>query len=288
MSKGERPVITLTTDFGWQDPFVGVMKGVILTIAPEVTIVDLTHAIDSHDILGAALVLKSSYRYFPKGSIHVVVVDPGVGGARRPMLATTSGYSFVGPDNGVLNPVLEGESERRLFHLTERRYFLDPISNTFHGRDIFAPVAAWISRGVAATELGEEVSSIVELRLPAVRKIAEKKWVGVILRVDKFGNLITNISETEFAEAFTRETEFLVNLGGHGVSGLRQFYSEALPGELFVIWGSAGLLEISSNQASAADILQADKNQQFTIEVLSTPVGGALDSERREGRLPRS
>jgi S-adenosylmethionine hydrolase len=268
MSKEKNPIITLTSDFGWQDPYVGIMKGVILSIAPEATIVDLTHAISSHDILGAAFVLKSSYKYFPEGSIHLVVVDPGVGGARRPLLATTDHYSFVGPDNGVLNPVLVGESNCRLFHLTQRRYFLEPISNTFHGRDIFAPVAAWVYRGVAATELGEEVSTIVELRLPEVTKIAEKKWMGIVLRVDKFGNLTTNVSETEFAGTISRETAFLITLGGQAISCLRGSYSEALPGELFAIWGSAGLLEISSNQASAAKILQAGKNQQFTIEVL--------------------
>jgi S-adenosylmethionine hydrolase len=288
MSKAKRPIITLTTDFGWQDPYVGIMKGVILSIAPEATIVDLTHDIYAHDILQAALVLKSSYKYFPEGSIHVVVVDPGVGGARRPLLATTDRHSFVGPDNGVLSPVLVGESNCRLFHLTKRRYFLDPISSTFHGRDIFAPVAAWLFRGVAATEFGEGISSIVELRLPEVRKIAEKKWVGTVLRVDKFGNLITNVSETEFAGDISRDTAFLISLGNQVISRLQESYSEAPSAELFAIWGSAGYLEISSNQASAAEILEADKNQQFTIEVFSTPARGASGSGRREDRLPGS
>ncbi len=271
MSDTNRSVITLTTDFGWEDPYVGIVKGVILGIAPGAVIIDLTHGISSHDVMEAALVLESSCRYFPEGSIHVVVVDPGVGTERRPLMATTGRYSFVGPDNGVLSPVLSRESPYRVYHLTEQRYFLDPVSSTFHGRDIFAPVAAWLFRGTSPAQMGEEVSSMMELRIPEVRQVAWNLWAATVLRVDKFGNLITNVGKPEYAAVLGSRTFFQLRFGQHIVTRLRDSYGAAPSGELFAIWGSSGWLEISSNQASAAELIGVRENQEFTIEILSVP-----------------
>ena len=288
MRDRSKPVITLTTDFGWQDPYVGIMKGVILNIAPDATIVDITHGICSHDIMEAALILKSSCHYFPRGSIHVVVVDPGVGSDRRPLLAVDPHHSFVGPDNGVLSLALSQDNPGRVFHLTEQRFFLDRISRTFHGRDVFAPVAAWLSQGVMPTEMGKEVSSILELRIPEIKRVAENRWVGTVLRIDKFGNLITNIAGPEFEMALRPQSLFQLCLGQHTITCLRESYGVAPPGELFAIWGSAGWLEISSNQASAAGILRAQKSQEFTIEVLSAQGSGVSGSGSPGDHLPGS
>ena len=275
MTDISRPVITLTTDFGWQDPYVGIMKGVILSIAPAAAVIDLTHGISSHDIMEAALVLESSCRYFPRGSIHVVVVDPGVGTERRPLLAITSRSSFVGPDNGVLYPVLSQERPFRIFHLTDQRYFLHPASSTFHGRDIFAPVAAWLFGGTLPTQMGEEVTSIVELSIPEVRPVAGNLWMARVLRVDKFGNLITNVGRSEFGAILGPRTLFQIRFGQHTITRLRESYGAAPRGEVFAIWGSSGRLEISSNQASAANLIGAREDQEFTIEIPSVASPGA-------------
>ncbi|HVN78569.1 MAG TPA: SAM-dependent chlorinase/fluorinase [Terriglobia bacterium] len=264
-------MITLTTDFGWRDPYVGIMKGVILGLAPGASIIDLTHGISSHNVLEAALVLECSYRYFPEGTIHLVVVDPGVGTERRPLLATTGRYSFVGPDNGVFSPVLSRESPYRIYHLTKQRYFLDRLSSTFHGRDIFAPVAAWLFQGASPAQMGEEISSMVELRIPEVKQVACNLWAARVLRVDRFGNLITNIGRPEFETVLEPRTSFQVRFGQHTVTRLRESYGVAPSGEIFAIWGSSGWLEISSNQASAAELMGVRENQEFTIEILSTP-----------------
>jgi S-adenosylmethionine hydrolase len=264
-----RPIITLTTDFGLEDPFVGAMKGVILSIAPEVTIVDLTHHIPSHDILEAALVLRSSYSYFPHGSIHLVVVDPGVGSTRRPILVVTEKYFLVGPDNGILSLIQELENPTEIFHLSNQKYFLSPVSSTFHGRDIFSPVAAWICRGIPPEQLGTSVGDLVRLSLPRVRREDERTIVGTILRTDRFGNLVTNICTQDLClpERDSISSSFAIEIGGRTITQLLSCYAEASPGAVFAIWGSSGLLEISVNQASAAEILQARRNQEFKVKL---------------------
>jgi len=264
-----RPVITLTTDFGLTDHFAGVMKGVILGINPDATIVDITHGIQSHDVLGAALALKASYSFFPRGAIHVVVVDPGVGSSRRPILVTTENYAFVAPDNGVLSPIHRLEKDPQVYHLTAVEYFLEPISNTFHGRDIFSPVAAWLSRGIEPTRLGQRTSSLVEMVLPTVRKVGKERMIGTVLRADKFGNLITNISLADLSLAGQPSLSFVIEIGGRKITRMCRSYAEAAGEEIFAIWGSSGLLEISANQASAAEILQARRNQEFEVELRS-------------------
>ena len=264
-----RPVITLTTDFGWVDHFAGVMKGVILGISPDTTIVDITHGIQSHDIVEAALVLRASYSFFPRGAIHVVVVDPGVGSTRWPILITTKNYAFVGPDNGVLSPIYHLENHPQVYHLTAEEYFLKPISNTFHGRDIFSPVAAWLGRGIDPSRFGQKVSSPVELTLPTVRKLGKDRIIGTVLRADKFGNLTTNITPADLSLPAQNSPSLVIEIGGQKITRLRQSYAEAASKEIFAIWGSSGLLEIAANQASAAEILQARRNQEFELEIRS-------------------
>ena len=261
---GSNPVITLTTDFGVGDPYVGMMKAVILSIAPDVRIVDLTHGIRSHDVMEAALVIGSSHAYFPKGAIHVVVVDPGVGSSRRPLLVATEQAYFVAPDNGVLSEIHAGSSRLACLELTAARYFRHPVSNTFHGRDVFAPVAAWLSRGVEPERFGCVVENRVTLRLPEVRRSGRDGLAGTVLRVDKFGNLITNLRAERYRERL-QAGEFLLSIGEHRVHQLCRSYREAKGSEPFVIWGSLGLLEISCNQASAADRLEAGVDDEFEL-----------------------
>ena len=261
---GSNPVITLTTDFGVEDPYVGMMKAVILSIAPDVRIVDLTHGIRSHDVTEAALVIGSSYAYFPKGAIHVVVVDPGVGSRRRPLLVATEHGYFVAPDNGVLSHICAGSTRVACLELTATRFFHHPVSQTFHGRDVFAPVAAWLSRGVEPERFGSLVENRVTLRLPEVRESERDGLAGTILRVDKFGNLITNLRAEKYRERL-QAGKFTLSIGGHRVHRLCRSYREAKGPEPFVIWGSLGLLEISCNQASAAKRLEAAVHDPFEL-----------------------
>lgn len=261
---GSNPLITLTTDFGVGDPYVGMMKAVILSIAPDVRIVDLTHGIRSHDVTEAALVIGSSYAYFPKGSIHVVVVDPGVGSSRRPLLVVTEQAYFVAPDNGVLSEIYGGSTRMACLELTTRQFFHHPVSNTFHGRDVFAPVAAWLSRGVEPERFGSRVTNRVALRLPEVRQSGRDSLAGTVLRVDKFGNLITNLRAEKYRERL-QAGNFMLSIGGHQVHRLCRSYREAEGPEPFVIWGSLGLLEVSCNQASAAERLEAGVHEEFEL-----------------------
>ena len=261
---GSNPVITLTTDFGVADPYVGMMKAVILSIAPDVRIVDLTHGIRSHDVMEAALVIGSSYAYFPKGAIHVVVVDPGVGSRRRPLLVATEQAYFVAPDNGVLSEIYGGSTRMACLELTARKFFHHPVSQTFHGRDVFAPVAAWLSRGVEPERFGSLVEHRVALRLPEVRQSGRDGLTGTILRVDKFGNLVTNLRAGNYRERL-RAGKFMLSISGHRVHRLCRSYREAKGPEPFVIWGSLGLLEISCNQASAARRLEAGARDEFEL-----------------------
>lgn len=261
---GSSPVITLTTDFGVGDPYVGMMKAVILSIAPDVRIVDLTHGIRSHDVMEAALVIGSGYGYFPKGSIHLVVVDPGVGSSRRPLLVATDHAYFVAPDNGVLSEIYAGSTRLACLELTAARFFRHPVSNTFHGRDVFAPVAAWLSRGVEPEGFGSPVNNRVTLRLPEVRPSGPDSLAGTVLRVDKFGNLVTNLRAEKYRERL-QAGKFMLSLGRRQVHSLCRSYLEAKGPEPFVIWGSLGLLEISCNRASAAERLQAGVHDEFEL-----------------------
>jgi S-adenosyl-L-methionine hydrolase (adenosine-forming) len=249
-------IITLTTDFGLADPFVGMMKGVMLGIAPGAQLVDLTHEIHSYDLLEAALVVKASYLYFPKGTVHVIVVDPGVGSERRPVAATAGGHIFVAPDNGVLSLVLENNLA---YEITNKSLFLGEISQTFHGRDIFAPVAAHLAGGISVDSVGPRIHDLVKLPFPAPR-LRGNRLLGAILRIDKFGNMITNLRRKDLGR------EFSITVAGQPITKLCGSFSEANPGELFAIEGSAGFIELALNQGSAAERLKVERGAEIEVE----------------------
>lgn len=265
----EPRVVTFTTDFGLQDPFVGIMHGVVLNIECTTRIVDICHSVPSFEVLDAAWTIAQSYRFFPARTVHVVVVDPGVGSARRPILAETDEHIFVAPDNGVLSLVEAREPKFTVRHITAERYFLQPVSQTFHGRDIFSPVAGWLSKGVTPSEFGPEISDYARLPLPSVEHVATNSLRGVVLKVDKFGNLITNLSEQE-APALFAATPPNVKLliAGQTITHVRRSYEEGSEHEFFAIIGSSGYLEIAARQSSAAEKLQAG---------VGTPVGVIIE-----------
>jgi S-adenosyl-L-methionine hydrolase (adenosine-forming) len=251
-------IITLTTDFGLADPFVGMMKGVILGIAPGTQLVDLTHEIRSYDIVEAALILDASYRYFPAGTVHVIVVDPGVGSERRPIAATANGHVFVAPDNGVLSLVLDSDPVA-VYEITDRNLFPGPVSRTFHGRDIFAPVAAHLARGTQVESVGPSIVDFIKRPFPAPRRQGGRMF-GTVLRIDKFGNIITNLRLKDLGP------EFSVRVGGVAVTKLRRSFSEGGPGEFFAIEGSAGFIELALNQGSAAGRLKVERGDEIEVE----------------------
>ncbi len=251
----EAPFITLTTDFGTRDPFVGVMKGVILGIEPRARMIDLTHEIAPQSVVEAALAVGTAYRYFPLWTIHLAVVDPGVGSARRPLLAVTERHYFLAPDNGLLSLVFEREESVRVIHVTAEHYFLQPMSATFHARDVFAPLAGWLARGIDISVFGEEVEDYVRLDLPHPRRVGKEILEGQVMHVDRFGNATTNITADEL-ESFLSgraEKDCLVVLKGQRIAGLSRYYAEREEGTLGAVLGSAGYLEIFINQGNAAE-----------------------------------
>ncbi len=261
-------IVTFTTDFGLNDPFVGIMHGVVLNIHPETSLVDISHAVASYDVFDGAWTIAQAYRFFPPRTVHVVVIDPGVGGTRRPIIVETDDYVFVAPDNGVLSLVEMREPKFTVRHVTAERYFLQPVSQTFHGRDVFSPVAGWLSKGVAPPEFGPEISDYARLALPTVERVGENSLRGVVLKVDKFGNLITNIGEQEAPALFTTAPPTVsILIAGQTITRVRHSYAEGGDDEFFAIVGSSGYLEIAARQASAAEKLAAG---------VGTPVGMVL------------
>jgi len=245
-------VITITTDFGTKDAYVGIMKGVILSINPNAQLVDITHEIEPGDILEAAFLLKDAYEYFPKGTVHLVVVDPGVGGKRRPIAIKAKDFFFVGPDNGVFWPIIS-DKDALVVHLTNRKYFLQDISSTFHGRDIFAPVAAYISKGVHLLDMGVPINDPVRLEIKRPM-LLKNQIVGSVIRVDRFGNLITNISKKDIIECFGRLSGLEVKIGERRIKEISRTYSDVPSGQLLALIGSSGFLEISVNRGSAYEL----------------------------------
>ena len=264
-------LITLTTDFGYRDPFVGIMKGVIAGINPNARVIDLSHDIAPQDIMAGALMLRHSVPYFPRGTIHVAVIDPGVGGARRPLLLERDGSYFVGPDNGVLSPALEGQQPHRIIHLSNSTYHLQPVSATFHGRDIFAPVAAYLSLGVAAVAFGESVESIVRLKLPEPLRVA-RRICGEILYIDSFGNLFTNISERDLTGLTV--DKLVISMGDVVIRGLASNYAATVEGEFVTLINSWGLLEISVYKGSAERRTGAKVGDKVGILLSDPETGG--------------
>jgi S-adenosylmethionine hydrolase len=247
-----RRIITLTTDFGIADHFVGVMKGVILGIQPAAQIIDVSHGVQAYEVPDGAFTIAQAYRYFPKKTIHVVVVDPGVGSTRRPLLAEMAGQYFVAPDNGVLSMLFASETAK-VRHITNERYFLHPLSRTFHGRDVFAPVAAHLAAGIPPAQFGKRIDDYLRLTFLRPQHTGKHTWTGSILKVDHFGNLATNFHIDEFPQVRTRPFELIAGL--KTIPRLALTFTECAPGELFVIVGSSGYLEVACNQGSAAKTL---------------------------------
>lgn len=246
------PIITLTTDFGAADHFAGVMRGVILGICPSAQIVDITHDAKAFDVQDAAFTIGQSYRYFPRGTAHVAVVDPGVGTARRPILVEAAGSYFVGPDNGIFAYVLADE-KHKVRAISNDKYFRKPVSQTFHGRDIFAPVAAHLAAGVPAAKMGKTIEDYLRPGSLKPERTARRGWTGAVVKIDRFGNVITNFLASEFPRALDGAFEMAIGL--QTVGRLAQHYEQFGPGELFAIVGSSGYIEISTGQGSAAKLL---------------------------------
>jgi S-adenosyl-L-methionine hydrolase (adenosine-forming) len=247
-------IVALLTDFGYRDPFVGIMKGVMLGINPELQLIDLSHEITPQRIREAAIVLSASCAYFPLHTIFLVVVDPGVGGTRRPIVAETADHLFVAPDNGVLAPALDQAQVRCVIHATKTQYFQQPISRTFHGRDVFAPLAAWLSRGTPTSEMGTAIDDYQRLKLPRPCVQAGEELVGEVIYQDRFGNLITNIAEAWVTEMWGPPPwqAIEVHIEASVIRGLDSHYAQRSPKELGIIINSWGLLEVFANGGSAA------------------------------------
>ncbi len=262
----QRPIITLTTDFGSNDHFVGAMKGVILDIVPEAQIVDICHSVQAFDVLDGAITISQAYSYFPTRTVHVVVVDPGVGTARRPIVASCDKYHFVAPDNGVLSLVYAREPRMHVRHITSEHYFLQPVSNTFHARDIFSPVAAYLAKEVDSLKFGDEVEDYVKFTAPKPKALDENRLRGVVLKVDRFGNLITNITPQDAPMLFAAGAKgFKIVVGSREITELHNAYAEGAPGEVIGILGSMGFLEIAANRGAAAQLTGAGKGNEVTI-----------------------
>ena len=245
----KRPLITLLTDFGSADHYVAAMKGVILSICPGAELVDITHEVQPFQIAEGAYLLAQAWKYFPAGSIHVVVVDPGVGSSRRAVLVEAGGHRFVGPDNGVFSLALDGVGSTAVRQLTETRYFRHPVSSTFHGRDIFAPVAGHVANGVAVAEFGPWAGEMVQLPATRPLRVSEREWVGAVLHVDRFGNIVTNLDWKSVPEIGVGN--FVLKAGQYQIDRYAQNYASAEEGELFILRGSGDYLEISLRAGSA-------------------------------------
>ena len=239
------PILTLTTDFGLSDHYVGVMKGVILGLCPDAQIVDISHEVSAYAIAESAFLIAQSYRYFPRGTVHVVVVDPGVGSDRRPIAMKAAGQYFIAPDNGVLGMVFSRE-KHKVREISNDKYFRKPVSRTFHGRDIFAPVAGRIAAGLPAARLGKVIEDYVRPSFEKPKQTSDGTWVGEILHVDRFGNIVTNFRARDFP-VFGELT-----IGRTKARRLVSSYAEANAGELVAIAGSSGYLEVSVKQSSAS------------------------------------
>jgi S-adenosylmethionine hydrolase len=261
------PIITLLTDFGSHDYFVGAMKGVILSINPQARVVDITHEIPPQDIDAAAFNLFAVYRSFPAGTVHLSVVDPGVGSSRRPILVSGGGQFFVGPDNGIFSYVCEQEHDCRVIHLTNERFFRLPVSATFHGRDVFAPVAAALSKGVEPTEFGTEAGDYVKLA-PLAPKKTKLGLEGRVIHIDRFGNCITNLTREDLSDEMIASGVLLL-INDREIDSFRNFFAEEAAGqaELFAIWGSAGFLELAAQNTSAAELLRARRGQSILVNL---------------------
>ena len=253
-------IITLLTDFGYKDNFVGVVKGVLLGINPRIHAVDLCHEVEPQNITAAAFALKTAYKYFPKDTIHLVIIDPSVGSARLPILVKTKEHYFIGPDNGVLSLALEQEEIEGIVYLDNYEFHLRPVSNTFHARDIFAPVAAHLTKGISYQLFGKGIKSYKKIKLPKP-KVGRKYIKGEVIYIDRFGDLVTNISQ-DLQEKITRSR---ISIKNKSIRGVKSSYAQVKQDSLLAIWGSSGFLEIAVNSGSAKNKLNVDIGDQVDI-----------------------
>jgi S-adenosylmethionine hydrolase len=248
--------ITLLTDFGISDHFVAAMKGVMLKINPQLRLLDISHLIPPQDVRSAAFTLGQTYTQFPDGTIHLAVVDPGVGTDRKALVASAGGHFFVAPDNGLLTYVLEQENTAEVVEITEDHFFNKPVAPTFHGRDIFAPVAAWLTRDITLEKFGPPLKNPVHLKLPTLTRVRDSLIQATVLAVDHFGNLITNLKPFDvpaYTSSGDKPCKILANK--REIKCFRKTFGEGEPGELMVIPGSTGYLEIVERSGSAAQTL---------------------------------
>ena len=265
-------IVALLTDFGSRDPFVAVMKGVMLGINPDLQFIDISHEIAPQRIREAALALSAAFPYFPPRTIFLVVVDPGVGGGRRPIIVETAEHLFVAPDNGVLGSVLSQTAVRHVIHATEATFFRPSISRTFHGRDVFAPLAAWLSCGVTAPDLGVPIQDYVRLEISQPRQLSENVLQGEVIYRDRFGNLITNIAESDMTGLWGAADwgRIQTQVEGSVIDGLDAYYAQRAPDTLGSIINSWGLCEIFVNGGSAAQQTGAVEGSHVRIQRLQT------------------
>lgn len=264
-----RPIIALLSDFGTRDHYVGTMKAVALGVCPDASLVDITHEIPPQDVLAGALELGASYRFFPPGTVFLVVIDPGVGSTRRAIAAAVQDYTFVAPDNGVLTCVFRGTPPMLIVELTEPKYARATISRTFEGRDRFAPAAAWIARGTALESLGPPLTNPRLLDIPRAGR-SDDGISGEVLRVDLFGNLITNVERAAFDDLVPGGTA-TVRVDGHDIAGVVKTYADVTPGELCALFGSSDHLEIAVNGGSAAARLGLTRGATVHVRLPKVP-----------------
>ena len=249
-------VVTLLTDFGLSDHFAAAMKGVMLGLNPNITLVDITHLIPPQDIPTAAFTLGQAYPCFPSGTIHLAIVDPGVGVSRKALAASAGGQFFVAPDNGILSYVQKAEGNFVAYEITADHYYRKPVSSTFHGRDIFAPIAGWISRDIPLKQLGPELANPVQLKIPVPTKVRDGLIHGAVLAVDHFGNIITNLTLADLPRGDSAHPySFKILAGQKEITAFHRAYAEGLPGEVFIVPGSTGYFEIATKEGSAASML---------------------------------
>jgi S-adenosylmethionine hydrolase len=258
-------IITLTTDYGTNDHLVGTLKGVILSINPDVTIVDITHHVAPYDLLDGALAIGSAFPYFPPRTIHVVIVDPGVGTARRPLLVSGENQYFIAPDNGVLSVVYERDHNVVVRHANAEHYYRQPVSKTFHGRDVFAPVAAWLSKGWQTASMGEEIQDYKRMTLPRP-KATNGVVKGVVMRIDSFGNLVTNFRAEDLGEGARQNGKVHFQIGKHPVSRLVETFALGNAGEPVAYVGSSGYVEIAVNKGNASRALSIGRGTPVILQ----------------------
>jgi len=260
------PIITFTSDFGSREQYVGAVKGVLLSSCPSAVIVDISHDIGAHDLLEASFVLSNAYPFYPPRTVHLVVVDPTVGSSRRPLVAIGENAIFVAPDNGVLSLVYAREPEIRVLAIDAEHYFRKPASPTFHARDVFAPVAAALAKGVDPLTFGPQIKDYVRFALPAVRKAGDKALEGIVLHIDRFGNVITNITPGDLGTVGPDAKPRVFKVNGKPISSHRRYYAESNVDELFSLVGSSGYFEISALRKPAARLLEAKRGIKVELE----------------------